>query len=39
MHIQHIKQINTQLNLIEILFNHEKKAEQVLRILQTRKHY
>ena len=35
--IQHIKQINTQYNLIEILFIHEKKAEEVMRILQTRK--
>ena len=36
-HQCNIKQINTQYNLIEALFNHEKKAEQVLRILQTRK--
>ena len=35
--IQPIKQINIQYNLIETLFNHKKKAEQVLRILQTRK--
>ena len=29
-----MKQINTHYNLIETLFNHEKKAEQLLRILQ-----
>ena len=34
--IQHIKQINTQYTLIETLFNHKRKAEQVLGILETR---